>query len=251
MKILLVDDHTLIREGLRMVLRGFDEVVECVEAADGGSAQRCLEEHPEIDLVLLDRRLPDCDGIDLLQRLLTRRPELPVVLLSADFDAGIVARSIEAGAAGFIPKTSVTTVLLSALRLILAGGVYVPPEALRRPGHSDTPHAEPPPPPASPPAQVTAGEQGAPSGEPVTEPGGRAATDGAGLGLTERQIDVLALLMEGRSNKQIGRELDLAEATVKVHVRSIMRTLDANSRTEAVVNASRRGLRFEMPRRER
>lgn len=259
MNILVADDHALIREGLRMVLRNFDERVVCFDAFDGASVRRSLAEHPEIELVLLDRRLPDCDGMTLMPQLLEVHPALPIVMLSAEFDAETVARAIELGAAGFIPKTSVTTVLVSALKLIMAGGVYVPPEVLRREARGPhravgtssamgsaslaasatqhglaqaTGHAAPA-------FAAVAPANGVEHNASATEPGGGAA---GALGLTGRQVDVLLLLMEGKSNKQIGRELDLAEATVKVHVRSILRTLDASSRTEAVVAASRMGL---------
>ncbi len=245
MNILVADDHALIREGLRMVLRDFDEEVVCFDAFDGASVRQTLAAHPEIELVLLDRRLPDCDGMSLMTQLLVAHPSLPVVMLSAEFDAETVSRALELGAAGFIPKTSVTTVLVSALKLIMAGGVYVPPEVLRRetrgphrPIGSERATAMPA---AAPPGFATdaAGGAGVDGGSDTLEAGrGPAGT----LGLTGRQVDVLLLLMEGKSNKQIGRELDLAEATVKVHVRSILRSLDASSRTEAVVAASRLGL---------
>lgn len=271
MNILVADDHALIREGLRMVLRNFDEQVVCFDAFDGASVRRSLVEHPEIELVLLDRRLPDCDGMTLMPQLLERHPALPIVMLSAEFDAETVARAIELGAAGFIPKTSVTTVLVSALKLIMAGGVYVPPEVLRReargphraagiapvPGGVDLVGAGAHTAPAfaagstasafaggaAAPGHDASAPGTAPAAGPGAAPGAGASADAAGtLGLTGRQVDVLLLLMEGKSNKQIGRELDLAEATVKVHVRSILRTLDASSRTEAVVAASRLGL---------
>jgi len=220
-----------------MVLRSFDPLAACYEAVDGASTERSLAEHPDIDLLLLDRRLPDCDGIDLMERLLARHPALPIVMLSAEFDADLVTQAIQRGAAGFIPKTSVTNVLVSALKLIMAGGVYVPPEVLRR-----EPRRVPQPAPAvadDPPGDTGADAAPAPA---AALGNGNGQDTAARLGLTDRQVDVLALLMEGKSNKQISRDLDLAEATVKVHVRSILRALDASSRTEAVVAASRLGL---------
>lgn len=228
-----------------MVLRQFDSTVECVDASDGASVQRKLESHPDVELVLLDRRLPDCDGMVLLRQLVEIHPALPIVMISAEYDADTVSNAIGIGAAGFIPKTSVTTVLVQALRLIIAGGVYVPPEVLGR--DSRAPRLPP---------QIADGEQppvnhhqrsdDAATGAPGLEPPGERAHRSVGatrIALTERQIEVLSQLMEGKSNKQISRELDLAEATVKVHVRSILRALDASSRTEAVVTASRLGLK--------
>ena len=113
-----------------MVLRDFDQGMVCFDAFDGASVERTLAQHPEIELLLLDRRLPDCDGMDLLVRLVEAHPALPIVMLSAEFDADTVTQAIDRGAAGFIPKTSVTNVLVSALKLIMAGGIYVPPEVL-------------------------------------------------------------------------------------------------------------------------
>lgn len=254
MKILVADDHALIREGLRMVLRDFDEPVECVDAFDGASVCETLVAHPDVELVLLDRRLPDCDGMDLLGRLIEDHPALPIVMLSGEFDADTVSQALGRGAAGFIPKTSVTNVLVSALKLIMAGGVYVPPEVLRRERTPRIPSsAEQAPTPLMAALEVRNGAELDPSalGHSLGQSHNGVATvvtKASDLGLTDRQTDVLALLMEGKSNKQISRELDLAEATVKVHVRSILRALDASSRTEAVVAASRLGLAL-VPRR--
>lgn len=251
MKILVADDHALIREGMRMVLRQFDTPVECVDACDGASVRVSLQTHPDVDLLLLDRRLPDCDGIALLEELVGAHPTLPIVMMSAEFDADVVSEAIQIGAAGFIPKTSVTTVLLQALRLIMAGGVYVPPEVLRREPRGERSAAQP----------SAAAGAGTPSkaavapGAAQDRPAAPAPASGAASAhalkfpLTDRQAEVFHLLMEGKSNKQISRELDLAEATVKVHVRSILRALDASSRTEAVVTASRLGLNPETARR--
>lgn len=219
MKIVTADDHSLIREGLKAILRTLDPVPVFVEAGDGRSLKEALQAHPDADLVLLDVRLPDCSGLSLLPELLAAHPNMPVMLLSAEFDPELIGRALELGASGFLPKTSLNQVLVSAVRLVMAGGVYVPPEAVRREV-------------AAAPRVPAAGSR-----QPIHAP-----PDAVRLDLTERQWEVLWLLLEGKSNKQICRDLDLAEATVKVHVRAILRELGVHSRTEAVVAATRLNL---------
>ncbi|ABM40805.1 MAG: DNA-binding response regulator [Acidovorax sp.] len=203
-KILIVDDHGLVREGLQAILSRSELLAECVQAWDAASLWQQLEQHADIDLVLMDIQLPDVSGLSLLEELTQRLPQLPVIMLSADHDAGIVLHSLEQGARGFLPKSSLNQVLVSAIRLVAAGGVYVPPEALQKPA------ARP----------AAAGPQA-----PVSI---------ASLGFTARQTDVFRLLLQGLSNKQICRELDLAEPTVKIHVRGILRTLGVSSRAEVI-----------------
>lgn len=238
MKILAVDDHALIREGLRAILNGSDPDLVFIEAWDGQSARQRLAEHQDIDMALLDVRMPDCDGIELMSQLQAKRPALPVVMLSAECDADTVRRAIDNGASGFLSKASLNQVLVSALNLIIAGGIYIPPEIMRR-APTQTPlggvslQAVP----SSHPEAAVLARQLVPA---LTTASGTSATE---LGLTDRQTDVLERLLEGKSNKQICRELDLAEATVKVHVRAILRVLGVNSRTEAIVAAARLGFR--------
>ena len=212
MKILVVDDHVLIREALRGVLRELKgDTTLIVEAPSSGSALRQIEEHGDFDLVLLDLNLPDRHGLDVLQELGARWPTVPVVVLSAFHDRDKVARALALGAVGFIPKSARREVMCSAFNLVFAGGIYVPPEML---------------------ALRTPSEAGATS-LPDLDLQSKAAT----LGLTERQVDVLSLMMQGRSNKAICRALGLAEPTVKMHVSAILRALNVNNRTEAVVVA--------------
>jgi DNA-binding NarL/FixJ family response regulator len=218
-KIIAADDHALIREGLHAILKRMDEQLQFIEACDGKSLEAQLAQHPDADLLLLDVQLPDVSGLTLLETLSGQYPDLPIVILSAEHDRETVTRAIDLGAAGFLPKTSLNQVLVSAIQLVMSGGIYIPPEALR-------PSSAPVP---------------APAPAPVAPAPGTALTPES-LGLTGRQLDVLWLLLEGMSNKQICRKLDLAEATVKVHVRAILRALNVDSRTEAVVVATRMGL---------
>lgn len=214
MKILLVDDHVLIREAMRSVLREIDGLASVYEAQSGREADDLITRNEDIALVLLDLRLPDRDGLEMLSDLRKNHPAIAVVMLSAFCDRDNVLKSLAAGAQGFIAKTATRDVLLGALRLVLAGGVYIPPEILDR-------APEPAPQPA-----------------PKPDRHGPTPSD---LGLTERQLDVLALMMEGKSNKLICRHLNLAEPTVKNHVSAILKALDVNNRTEAVLAVTRLG----------
>jgi DNA-binding NarL/FixJ family response regulator len=211
MKILIVDDHVLIREALRGVLRELKTAAAFFEASDARKARSVVEANPDIELVLLDLNLPDRSGMDVLAELRERYPSLSVVVLSASDDKHHVTRALDLGALGFIPKSAPREVMLSAFNLIFAGGVYVPPEILARPNAAK-------PMPAVARSSVTS------------------------LGLTERQIDVLVLMMQGKSNKAICRALDLAEPTVKNHVTAILKALKASNRTEAVIAAGALGI---------
>lgn len=216
MKILVVDDHVLIREALGSVLRELKgEGVAVIEASDSCQAMRQLEDSPDVELVLLDLALPDRDGLDVLSELGERYPTVSVVVHSAHQDRERVMKALDLGALGFIPKSAPREVLLAAFNLIFSGSVYIPPEILGR-----GPRAPVPP---------TAGTSARPRGP-------------ADLGLTERQMEVLALMMQGKSNKAICRALDLAESTVKIHVSAVLKALKAANRTEAVMTAAALGL---------
>jgi DNA-binding NarL/FixJ family response regulator len=207
MKILVVDDHVLIREALRGLFRDLRPEAIVLEAADAARAVALLAEQPDIALILLDLSLPDRDGLGLLAELRDRHPGISVVVLSGFADRANVMRALDLGALGFIPKSAGREVMTSALSLVFSGGVYIPPEIL---ASKSTTAAKPQLPPSD-------------------------------FGLTGRQADVLALMMQGKSNKAICRRLDLAEATVKNHVTAILKVLGVSNRTEAVLAASARG----------
>jgi DNA-binding NarL/FixJ family response regulator len=212
MKILLVDDHALIRDALRGVLSELKEQATVLEAANWRQATLQLEQHADIELVLLDLMLPDRDGFDALAELRENNPAISVIVLSGHQDRASVIKALDLGALGFIPKSAQREVMLSAFNLVFSGGIYIPPEILDRGG-----------------PQSTAGPmQAAPS---------------ADLGLTERQMAVLVLMMQGKSNKAICRLLNVAEQTVKTHVTAILKALNVANRTEAVIAAEARGFR--------
>jgi DNA-binding NarL/FixJ family response regulator len=209
MKILVIDDHDLIREALRGVLKELKRDAVILEAANAAQAMKSISDHSDISLALLDLSLPDADGFSLLEILRQRYPAISVAVLSATQDRANVVRALDLGASGYIPKSAKREVMCSAMQLILAGGIYIPPEVLERGASVAT-------------VKRTADRE-------------QIELCGAHLGLTKRQIDVLALLMHGMNNKSICRALKLAEPTVKNHVTSILRALKVSNRTEAVI----------------
>jgi DNA-binding NarL/FixJ family response regulator len=219
LKVLVVDDHPLIREALRQVLKALDGDIELVEAAGAAEALAAAGRNDAFDLILLDLALPDADGFDVLRELRERYPAFPVVVLSASEQAQTVIRALDAGAMGFIPKTSSNELLLGALRLVLSGAVYLPAEVLRH----------------------------APMPALASKPAAAAEVSYRDLGLTQRQAQVLALLVQGKPNKIICRELSLAEGTVKIHVTAILKALGVTNRTQAVIAVGRLGLKLPAP----
>jgi DNA-binding NarL/FixJ family response regulator len=222
LKILVVDDHPLIVEALRHVLTVLDSKVEMIEAKNGAEAIAATDSNTDLDLVLLDLALPDVDGFEALTQLRERHPGLPVVVLSASEQPDVVTRAIDGGAMGFIPKTSSNQLFLNALRVVLCGGVYLPAEVLRR--HPGIPE----------PALLRVEKAGS-RGEALSP---------HDIGLTARQAEVLALMVQGKPNKLICRDLNLAEGTVKIHVTAVLKALNVSNRTQAVIAVGKLGLKL-------
>lgn len=195
MKVLLVDDHTLFREGLALLLAHVDDHVQVLHAATLQQAAAALPQAP--DLVLLDLVLPDARGLDGLFELRRMTEDIPVVVLSGTEDPATMRACIDAGAMGYIPKTAGSAQMRAALRQVLAGEVAMP----------------------------QAAEAGAAA--PKADPGRL-------LGLTPRQLDVLRCLVQGKTNKAIARDLGIHADTVKSHVTAVLQALGARNRTEAV-----------------
>ncbi|HEX4554907.1 MAG TPA: response regulator transcription factor [Xanthobacteraceae bacterium] len=216
MKVLLVDDHALIRDALRGVLKELTDDATVLEAADCRQAMRLIEAHRDLHLILLDLNLPDQDGLAVLADLRKRYATISVVVLSAFQDRERVLRALDLGALGFIPKSAPRDVMVNALRLIFSGGIYIPPEAL------------------------------APAEPKEAQPVAARPVSPADLDFTDRQMEVLALMMLGKSNKAISRALDVAEPTVKHHVTAILKALKVTNRTEAVIAVGTLG--WQLPR---
>ena len=218
MNILIVDDHPVMRAGISVCLRELDSTIDFVEAADLRHAVDATRAEKSFDLVLFDLALPGVSGVEAL--IAFREvvdPSPPIVVFSGTDDPETVTAALDAGAMGFIPKTSTPAILQSALRIVLANGIYVPPTVLGR----------------KPAAQASEEE---PSGQPL-----RTLSE---LGLTPRQQQVCALMVKGRSVKHIARDLGISPATVKAHLQPILRLLGVMNRTEAIVALHR--LRFSL-----
>ncbi len=211
MKLLVVDDHSLIREAVRHVMQALAESVTVFTAADCDEGFAIAEREPELELLLLDFNLRGgLSGVPAIRAWRQRHPALPVVVLSSAEDQATVLAAMAAGAAGFIPKASSNGVMVQALRLVLAGGKYLPAEVLAR-------------------------TDGVPAH--ATE-----AASIESLSLSPRQLQVLQLIARGMPNKIICSELGLAERTVKAHVTEVLRALGVSSRTQAALAAARLGL---------
>lgn len=206
MKILVVDDHALVREGLRQVLKGLDEQVEVLEAPHCARAFELTALHTDLDLVLLDYHLPDMNGLQALKVFGKDHPELPIIVLSGSVDQHVARQVLACGAAGFIAKASLSGELLNILQRVLDGEIYVPPDL-----------SSPPP-----------------------------SRDGLAP-LTPRQEEVLDLLLSGRTNKEISQTLQLSEETTKNHVSGILRNFGVQTRSQAIIEAGRRGYSTSVP----
>jgi len=209
MNILLADDHVLFRSGMRYILAEFGADVSIHEV---GSGEELLEavRSQVFDLVLMDMLMPGMNQGDVIGMIRALHPKLPIVIVSMLDSPSVIRGAVASGASGFIPKTSTSVLMTEAIRLVLAGGVYLPPSVL-------------------------AVEEAA----PAEEGGGALPSDAR---LTRQQRAVLAELSVGKSNKEIAQSLSISEATVKVHLAAIMRTLKVHNRTQVVLAAKQHNL---------
>jgi DNA-binding NarL/FixJ family response regulator len=202
-KIILADDHALIRRGMRTELAALDAELTIVEAVDALTLRHALEANMDADLALIDVYMPGMQGARSIADLHEAFPTVPLVALSGEEHLATVQAMLRAGAAGFIPKSGKPEVMLQAIRLVLAGGQYLPPLLLREAtmtGQADDP-------------------------------------DCWCLALTPRQREIVSLLALGLSNKEIVKQLNLSEGTIKSHIATIFRILGVHNRTAAVTSA--------------
>jgi len=208
-KILIVDDHPIIRESLHEIAGTLQDSVEVLEAPTAAQALALAERHPDLDLVLLDLLLPDqSDPFEALRAFREHHDAVPVVVFSAATDRETVQRAIDMGAMGYIPKTAGKPTLRHALQLVLDGDIYIPSEALGKYRPND--------------------------GAPLPGAADTGADALASLGLTPREREVLALMVRGLPDKRIASRCGIGLQTVKNHLVSIRRKLDVKSRTEVM-----------------
>ncbi|HWS78437.1 MAG TPA: response regulator transcription factor [Thermomonas sp.] len=217
MKVLIADDHRLIIEGVKLKLAELDPGIEAVVAMNLEELDRAVAAHAaDLDLALVDIAMPGTQGYQHVAKLRAQAPALPVIVLSGSEDVDLMRALIDLGVLGFIPKAYSPDVMLSAIRLVLAGGIYIPPLLLANAQAQGWQPAETP---------------------PATD--STRSVDGLRNLLTDRQIDVMRLLSQGKPNKLIARDLGISEGTVKIHLAAIFRALNVRNRVEAVV-ASRK-----------
>ncbi|VAW54516.1 Two-component transcriptional response regulator, LuxR family [hydrothermal vent metagenome] len=199
MKILLADDHPLVRAGVKLLLNRLCENSEIVEAKNYSETLEVCKNCDDLMLVLLDRMMPGVEEFGDLNAMIKVIPDVPIVIMSASEDPAFVRQSLGNGAKGYLPKALSEDVMQNALQLVLAGGVYLPPSLLEE-----------------------------------SEKKSAGASPMAINSLTSRQKEVLDCISIGKSNKQIATFLKISEATVHTHVNAIFRALNVRNRTEAV-----------------
>lgn len=231
MKIMLIDDHALFRDGLNLVLQSIPEVKEILQHASGETALSAIEaadaRGDDIDLILLDYQLEDTDGLAVLSNIKSFAAAIPVIMLSAHENADLIQSALQAGASGFISKSSTSKVMVSAIKLVLAGGIYIPPQLLEQSLSSVS----------------SASLQATSNTPPHQRPAPMSVTpQGRRYQLTSRQQEVMFEMGKGLANKEIARELNMSPSTVKVHVAAILKELEVKNRTQAVSTARAAGI---------
>lgn len=226
MKILIADDHELFLKGLEFILNENFKNIELITAQSYTDIFSIFENNTDFDLIITDLAMPGANWLTAINKIHTTLPETPIIIISAVFDKEILQQTLDIGVAGYIPKTSSNSLIVSAINLVLAGGVYIPHELLY--ATKNTP--------------ISAEKQKEYIAPLKTLEKITINTSETPLkGLTDRQIDIVKCIAEGLSNKQIAYKLNLTEGTVKVHITVILKVLNVKNRTSAVIEAAKRG----------
>lgn len=219
MKILIADDHELFLKGLEIILHDFNPDAELVKAKNYTEMLNIINKDSSFDLILTDLAMPGGIWLEALKEIHDKLPETPIIILSAVFEKEIVQKTLDLGASGYIPKTSSNAVIVSAVNLVLSGAVYIPAELLKETTNASFKELK----------QIDVLPENTDLKEKIKI-------------LSPRQLDVLKLIAEGKSNKQIAFDLGLTEGTVKLHVTAILKILNVYNRTGAVTQATNLGI---------
>jgi len=211
MKLLIVDDHPFLRDGLAALLMQIGPDTTVLQARDASEGIALVDSHLDLDVIILDLAMPGMAGLQALSEFGRKRPDLPVIVLSSSEDPRDVRRALASGALGYVPKSASQHVLLSAIRLVLNGDLYVPPLILHEKFNTTM--------------RMTTNAEG----------------ESSRL-LTARQIEILKLLSEGKPNKTIATALALSEKTVKAHITAIFKALNVVNRTQAAAAGREQGI---------
>jgi DNA-binding NarL/FixJ family response regulator len=203
MKALIADDHNLIIEGIKLILNRLLDSIDILEAENFEDTHKIVHENTDLDLIVMDIFMPGITGPQGVSIIRNSAPTVPIVVLSMSENTEHMRDCLKFGANGYIPKSSSNNIMSNAISLIMEGGIYIPPEMLDVITHGDNHGAE-------------------------------VATNKKKATITERQMDVLTLLAEGKTNKEIARILKISDTTVKTHTMTIFRQLGAENRTQAV-----------------
>ena len=207
MKILIADDHALFRDGLAMRLEEINPDITLHQAPSFSQALKILDKEPQINIIIADLDMPDMKWEDGIEQLKKKSPDSSLVVISASEDIRNIRKILATGIKGYIPKRSDPKIMHSALKLILDGGTYIPPALIE-----------------------------------ISSDNNLSSSQNKGKMLTNRQSQVLDLIAQGKSNKQIAYEMGVSEATVKLHINALLRSLKVNNRTQAVVTAQKMGI---------
>lgn len=213
MQVLLADDHALFRDGMRYVLQQLSDQVDIICAGNFDETLRQAEVNPGLDLALIDLNMPGSDGVSSIRIFHHHFPEVPLVVVSGSDQRAEIEWVMEYGAMGFISKSSTAKEMVTALRVVLGGDIYLPPQLTEQPV-----------------AECNQLENDSPNQHLNKQ------------GLTKRQMQTLQYLSEGLSNKEIALKMELAEGTIKVHVAATYQVLQVSSRLDAVRKAQKLGL---------
>lgn len=218
LRILLADDHALVRSGLSLLIRTVNPNTEVIEKNSYDETAGYLANDSSVDLLLIDLHMPGSRGLEGIKYICDSYPDVPLAIISVAEDTRIIRSALQLGAVGYIPKTSSPEVTISAIQLVLSGGIYVPPHVLASDGAPDLNKSV---------------------GEAFPKERGPLGPSAEQMGITKRQKEVLDLLAEGKPNKEIAKLLGLTPGTVKMHTSRLFKLLNVSNRTEAVAKYTR------------